>query len=150
MKTLISTLLVAAISLASVQASHAISDQSVAASYGCTTALGNTVGAGPGLRASGGTAVVLCSVDQEIGKSLINVWARVKPALANGARPFCNIHSYNAYNSLNDISYKWASNNANNQSLSIPIPDGWSGGYTLVSCTLNVNDIFYGFRYRQD
>jgi len=148
MKTFITSLLVLAATVTSVQTTQA-SDQAVAANPSCTVALGNATGVGSGWRASGGTAVIRCALDQEIGQSLTQVYARIKPALATGPRPFCNIQSYNAYSTLDDISYRFASSTANNQSLSLPIPDIYNAGYTVVACVLNVNDIFYGYRYRQ-
>ncbi|MCG8671691.1 MAG: hypothetical protein MI867_19965 [Pseudomonadales bacterium] len=126
-------------------------DWTLSAPRGCITELGTTTESGGGLKASGGTAVVLCPITKEGGYNTINaVYARINRALSNGPDPFCTLSTTSNYGSPTDMTWGFASDGAGNKSISLPLGDQYSYGYASVSCVLNVNDTFYGIRYLQD
>jgi len=125
-------------------------DWAISATGSCKTALGTTIFAAGGIRASGGTAVVTCPLTKEVGTdTLNNVYARMRRNNAFGPDPFCNVSTISHYGSPSDISIGFAANTTNNQSINIPLPDQYSIGYADVSCVLNAGDTLYGIRYRQ-
>jgi hypothetical protein len=125
-------------------------DWTISAAGSCHTSLGSTVSSGGGIKASGGTAVVVCPLTKEVtADALTSVYARMKRASASGANPFCNINNTDWDGAPSAMGYGFATSTTNPQSISLTIPDQYYSGYSDVYCVLNNNDILYGIRYIQ-
>lgn len=128
-------------------------DWTISAQGSCDTSLGNTVSSAGGIKASGGTAVVVCPLTKEtVGNAFTNVWARMKRNSTSGASSFCYLVTANQYGTPNDYSYGYPSNTTNKQSVSIPVNSSltqYYAGYADLYCVLVQNDTLFGVRYRQ-
>lgn len=127
------------------------SDWTIPANSICEVALGNAVSSYSGYKATGGTAVITCSLTKKVGSNNLNhVFARINRSNPGGAAPFCSLTSYQPYGSPSDTTYAYASNGSGNKSLSLPLPNSSYSGYLTVGCVLNNGDTLYGVRYGQD
>ena len=132
-------------------ASALAEDWAISAPGSCRAALGSVVNSGGGVKASGGTAVVVCPLTKEVtSDALINVYARMERASISGADPFCDVNNVDWDGSPTSIGYGFAADISGPQSVSVSIPTQYYSGYSDVYCVLNNNDILYGIRYRQN
>ncbi len=130
-------------------AAHA-EDWTISAPGSCSTSLGKTVNSGGGIKATGGTAVVVCPLSKEVvANALTGVYARIKRASSGGADPFCDVSNVDWDGSPSAIGYGFANTSTNPQSVTVSIPTQYLSGYSDVYCVLNNNDILYGIRYKQ-
>lgn len=126
-------------------------DWTIPANPGCEVGLGNVTNTGPGFTASGGSAVIGCSLTKIVGNGNLNwVYARINRNLPGGSDPVCNLDSYDSDGAPSSTTFGFASDGAGFKSIGMPLPTIYSFGYLRLYCTLNSGDTFYGVRYGQD
>lgn len=126
-------------------------DETISAVGSCRDSLGTTISSGGGIKASGGTAVVVCPLTKNtVNEAITNVYARMKRISSTGADPFCYLSTINNYGTPSQLGYGFASATTANQSVSLNIPTQYRFGYADVYCVLNEGDTLFGIRYLQN